>query len=103
VYTDGTIRYGLSAIAESEPQSIEDALRDSNWQQAMHDEYMALLRTRHGTLFPLVQGGILLIASGFTRLKENQMDPLIGIKHDLLLKVSSRDMVLIMRIHLVQL
>jgi len=50
-----------------------------------------------------VQGGILLIASGFTRLKENHMDPLIGIKHGLLLKVSSRDMVLIMRIHLVQL
>ena len=52
VYTGGTIRYGLSGIAESEPQSLEDALRDSNWQQAMHDEYMALLRNKTWHLVP---------------------------------------------------
>jgi len=52
VYTDGTIRYGLFAIAESEPQSLEAALRDPNWQQAMHDEYMALMRNKTWHLVP---------------------------------------------------
>ena len=52
VYTDGTIWYGLSAIAESEPHSLEDALQDSNWKQAMHDEYMALLHNKTWHLVP---------------------------------------------------
>jgi histone deacetylase 1/2 len=52
VYTDGTIRYGLSAITNSEPQSLDAALNDPNWRHAMDDEYLALIRNKTWHLVP---------------------------------------------------
>jgi hypothetical protein len=38
VYTNGTIRYGLSA--STEPRSVEEALASKHWKEAMDLEYM---------------------------------------------------------------
>jgi len=43
LYTDGTIRYGLSISAE-EPATVADALGDPKWKQAMDCEYEALMK-----------------------------------------------------------
>jgi hypothetical protein len=53
VYTDGTIRYDNLA-STSEPSTVVDALRDPNWKAAMNSEFEALLKTKHGTWYPLV-------------------------------------------------
>jgi hypothetical protein len=49
-YTNGTIRYGLSATAE--PTSVADALRDKNWKKVMDVEYMALMKNNTWHLVP---------------------------------------------------
>jgi hypothetical protein len=49
-YTDGTIRYGMSAI--SEPATVLDALADNNWKKAMDLEYEALMKNKTWHLVP---------------------------------------------------
>jgi hypothetical protein len=46
VYTDGTIKYGKHGFLTSsgEPYSIDDALEDKNWKNAMDLEYDALIK-----------------------------------------------------------
>ena len=39
---DGMIRYG-NFCSTGEPESVQEALDNSNWRKAMEDEYMALL------------------------------------------------------------
>jgi hypothetical protein len=47
-YTDGTVRYGLSCTVD-EPENLEKALANSNWKNAMDDEYRALMENKSGT------------------------------------------------------
>lgn len=54
-YTDGTIRYGnLCSIGE--PQTLQEALSDTNWKRAMEEEYAALLRNGTWHLVPAKPG-----------------------------------------------
>jgi hypothetical protein len=45
VYTDGTIMYGLSDVS-AEPRSIDEAMADTNWKNAMDVEYSALMKNK---------------------------------------------------------
>jgi histone deacetylase 1/2 len=51
VYTDGTVRYNFLASA-GEPTSLDNALNDPNWKQAMDCEYTALLKNNTWHLVP---------------------------------------------------
>jgi hypothetical protein len=66
IYTDGTVKYGFLATSD-EPHSVEDALHDKNWKEAMDDEYRALIQNKTWHLFLHKRAAILLIASGFIR------------------------------------
>jgi histone deacetylase 1/2 len=55
VYTDGTIRYGLSAVS-AEPRSIKEAMADPHWKNAMDTEYSALMKNKTWHLVPPKEG-----------------------------------------------
>jgi histone deacetylase 1/2 len=55
VYTDGTDPYGFNT-STSEPQSLEEALGDSNWRSAMDVEYDALMKNKTWHLVPPCKG-----------------------------------------------
>lgn len=46
VYIDGTIPYGLSVVTSVEPASLQVALVDQNWKNAMESEISALQRNK---------------------------------------------------------
>lgn len=52
VYTDGTVRYSFLASSSEEPQSLNEALADSNWKQAMDTEFTALIHNKTWHLVP---------------------------------------------------
>jgi hypothetical protein len=54
-YKDGTVRHGCFAQA-SEPRSLEDALADKNWKNAMNSEYDALMKNKIWHLVPPQKG-----------------------------------------------
>jgi hypothetical protein len=54
-YTDGTIRWGLSAMS-AEPANLQVALQDSHWKEAMDEEYGALMKSKTWRLVPTPQG-----------------------------------------------
>jgi hypothetical protein len=58
VYTDGTIRYGKHCFLtqSGEPYSVEDALADTNWKNAMNLEYGALIKNKSWHLVPPMKG-----------------------------------------------
>jgi histone deacetylase 1/2 len=51
IYTDGTIRYGLSC-STNEPENLQVALANKNWKAAMDDEYKALVDSKTWHLVP---------------------------------------------------
>jgi histone deacetylase 1/2 len=55
LYTDGTVRYGLSAIS-SEPSTVAEAMQNSSWKKAMDVEYTALMKNKTWHLVPPEQG-----------------------------------------------
>jgi histone deacetylase 1/2 len=55
VYTDGTIRYGFFT-SSGEPQNINEALGDKNWENAMDLEYSALMKNKTWHLVPPRKG-----------------------------------------------
>jgi histone deacetylase 1/2 len=55
VYTDGTIRYGLLTIT-GEPSTVEEALGNKNWKEAMDVEYNALVKNNTWRLVPPKRG-----------------------------------------------
>lgn len=55
IYTDGTVRYGLSASAE-EPRDLEEALGNKDWKQAMDTEHTALIKNQTWHLVPPQKG-----------------------------------------------
>jgi histone deacetylase 1/2 len=70
VYTDGTVRYGLSCISE-EPATLQIALADKNWKNAMDDEYHALVDNKTWHLVPHKQGINLIDCKWVYRIKRN--------------------------------
>jgi hypothetical protein len=57
IYTDGTVRWGMSMEAVgSEPTSVNEALQDSRWINAMNSEYQALLKNKTWHLVPHPKG-----------------------------------------------
>lgn len=47
MYPDGTVRWGmLSTVHDEEPRSVEEALQDERWVQAMDNEYNALMKNK---------------------------------------------------------
>lgn len=55
VYTDGTVRY-TSFTSSGEPQTVDEALSDKNWREAMDAEYMALMKNKTWRLVPPQKG-----------------------------------------------
>ena len=56
-FTDGTVRWGmLSTLNTEEPFSLQAALNDKNWSQAMATEHEALLRNKIWHLVPRPMG-----------------------------------------------
>jgi histone deacetylase 1/2 len=55
VYTDGTVRYGFYT-STGEPQSLDEALGDQNWCNAMDVEYDALIKNKTWHLVPPTKG-----------------------------------------------
>lgn len=51
VYTDGQIRYNFLTIS-IEPQSVDEALTDEKWKEAMDCEYGALIKNKTWHLVP---------------------------------------------------
>jgi hypothetical protein len=58
VYTDGTIRYGKHGFLtqSGEPYSVDDALADTNWKNAMDLEYGALMKNKSWHLVSPMKG-----------------------------------------------
>jgi hypothetical protein len=55
VYTDGTVRYGLS-VSTGEPRSVEEALANKHWKEAMDLEYDAFMKNKTWHLVPPRKG-----------------------------------------------
>jgi histone deacetylase 1/2 len=55
VYTDGTIKYGCFTTS-GEPQSLDEALHNKHWKDAMDIEYMALMKNKTWHLVPPQKG-----------------------------------------------
>jgi hypothetical protein len=100
IYKDDTVRYGMLASSD-DPCSLTDALADPHWRQAMEEEHGALLQNKTWHLVPSSSNKMCLIANGYIASRNVQMALLTGIKLILLQKVLSKDMELIMKIHLV--
>jgi histone deacetylase 1/2 len=54
-FTDGTIKYGLLA-ANGEPNTLDEALTNTNWKHAMDVEFSALQKNQTWRLVPSVPG-----------------------------------------------
>jgi histone deacetylase 1/2 len=55
VYTDGTVRYGCFT-ASGEPQTLDEAMHNSDWKSAMDAEYDALIKNKTWHLVPPRKG-----------------------------------------------
>jgi histone deacetylase 1/2 len=57
MFTDGTVRWGMSATSDAgEPVSVDEALRDKRWVAAMDSEHQALVKNKTWHLVPLPKG-----------------------------------------------
>jgi hypothetical protein len=81
IYRDGTVRYGLSCSTE-EPASLEIALANKKWKEAMNDEYKALIDNKTWHLVPYKRGSNLIDCKWVYRIKKKLMAPLIDIRLD---------------------
>jgi histone deacetylase 1/2 len=68
VYRDGTVRYGLSCSTE-EPKTLEIALANKRWKEAMDDEYKALVDNKTWHLVPHKKGRNLIDCKWVYRIK----------------------------------
>jgi histone deacetylase 1/2 len=67
-FTDDTVRYGLFA-ANGEPNSLEQALGNENWKQAMDDDFSALQRNKTWHLVPPNKGRNIIDCKWVFRIK----------------------------------
>ncbi|WVZ50557.1 hypothetical protein U9M48_001799 [Paspalum notatum var. saurae] len=70
VYTDGTIRYAMFT-SSGEPQSVDEALKDKNWKNAMDLEYDALIRNKTWHLVPPQKGRNVIDCKWVYKIKRN--------------------------------
>ena len=77
-------------MAIVEPTTYQEASGILEWQLAMIDELAALERTGNGILFLYPRMLFLSHVNGSSKLRQNQMVPLRGIKLVLWLVVSNR-------------
>jgi histone deacetylase 1/2 len=68
VYTDGTILYGLFT-STGEPQTVEEALGDKKWKEAMDIEYNALMKNNTWYLVPHKKGSNIIYCKWVHRIK----------------------------------
>jgi hypothetical protein len=68
VYSDGTVRYGNLTICE-EPSSLNAALADPNWKQAMDSEFSALMRNNTWHLVSPTSGRNLIACKWVYKIK----------------------------------
>ncbi|XP_071680282.1 uncharacterized protein [Lolium perenne] len=68
IYTDGTVRYGLSC-STNEPETLQLALADKKWREAMNDEYKALIENKTWHLVPYKRGTNLIDCKWVYRIK----------------------------------
>lgn len=61
--------FAAEVIDPQEPNSIHEALQDSNWMTAMQDEYNALMKNKTWTLSPLPPGKELIGCKWVYKLK----------------------------------
>ena len=45
----------ITTLTNKEPSTVQEALSDQNWHQAMKDEYEALLRNETWSLVPFLE------------------------------------------------
>jgi histone deacetylase 1/2 len=68
VYTDGTIRYDL-LTSTGEPCTIEEALGNKNWKEAMDIEYNALMKNNTWHLVPPKKGSNIIDSKWVFKIK----------------------------------
>ncbi len=55
IYTDGTVRYSCFT-SSGEPQTLDEALGDKHWKEAMDSEYHAVMKNKTWHLVPPKRG-----------------------------------------------
>ncbi|WVZ83847.1 hypothetical protein U9M48_030944 [Paspalum notatum var. saurae] len=68
-FTDGTVRWGNFSHT-GEPNSLEDALNDPKWKNAMQQEYDALIRNKTWHLVPQPKGTNLIDCKWVFKIKK---------------------------------
>jgi hypothetical protein len=69
IYTDGTMRYGLLA-STGEPSNHHEALGNSQWKNAMNQEFSALLKNKTWHLVPRQQGANIIDCKWVYKIKK---------------------------------
>ena len=79
-FIDGTVRYPVPSalladgdVSFIEPTFYTNAVKDSNWHASLNLEFNALLKIKHGFLFPLTLLTMSLDANGCFRLSVTPM------------------------------
>ena len=65
------------------PNSVQEALQDPKWREAMNEEMKAFIRTQRGKLLTFLKGRYLLDVGGSLPLNTKSMELLNGAKQDL--------------------
>lgn len=97
VYTYGTVRWANLITAESEPDTLNDALNSKNWKLAMDSEFLALQKNKTWHLVPPTKGKNIIDYKWVYKIKKKADRTIDRYKARLLLKVLNRDMKLTMR------
>lgn len=68
---DGIRKLKVFFVTVQEPSTVEEALQQDNWKQAMTDEYLALMRNHTWSLVQLPAGRKVIGCKWAFRIKEN--------------------------------
>jgi hypothetical protein len=85
LYTDGTVRYGLSAIS-SEPSTVAEAMQNNSWKKAMDVEYTALMKNKTWHLVSPEQGRNIIDCKWVYKIKRKADDSIDRYKARLVAK-----------------
>ena len=70
-YSDGTVRYGF-LTATGEPNTVDEALENTNWRKAMESEYQALMKNKTWHLVPPHKGRNVIGCKWVYKIKRKQ-------------------------------
>lgn len=93
---------GGGGCSTGEPENLKEALGDSRWKKAMDEEYAALMENKTWHLVPLMKGSNIIDCKWVYKAKRKSDGAIARYKARLVAKGLKRDMVLIMRTHLLQ-